>query len=227
MIVAVIPARKGSKRIKNKNIKSFLGKPIINYSISEAKKSKIFKDIIVSTNSIKILKHSKKLGAKNSFIRAEKISGDKTGIVEVMADAARVIKKENKSIKYLCCIFAASPLIRSNDLRKAYLQIKTDKFDYVFSATNYSYPVERAFKIKKDKLKMLNKNNYKKKSQSFKETYHDAGQFYFGKINSWLKKKIIFDKNSKIIKLPNWRVQDIDVKDDWKRVEILYKNFNK
>ena len=227
MIIAVIPARKGSKRIKNKNIKLFLGKPIINYSISEAKKSKIFKDIIVSTNSVKILKHSIKLGAKNSFIRAEKISDDKTGILEVMYDAAKLIKKKYQNIKYLCCIFAASPLIQSNDLRKAFLEIKTDKFDYVFSATNYSYPVERAFKIKKNKIKMINKNNYKKKSQFFDETYHDAGQFYFGKINSWLKKKIIFSKNSKIIKLPNWRVQDIDVKDDWKRAENLYKNLGR
>jgi N-acylneuraminate cytidylyltransferase len=223
MIIAVIPARKGSKRIKNKNIKLFLGKPIIDYSISEAKKSRIFKEIIVSTNSIKILKHSIKLGAKNSFIRAEKISDDKTGILEVMHDAAKLIKKKYKNIKYLCCIFAASPLIKSIDLRKAFSEIKTGKFDYVFSATNYSYPIERAFKIKKNKIKMINKNNYKKKSQFFDETYHDAGQFYFGKIESWLKKKIIFSKNSKIIKLPNWRVQDIDVKDDWKRAENLYK----
>lgn len=227
MIVAVIPARKGSKRIKNKNIKLFLGKPIIDYSILEAKKSKIFKEIVVSTNSAKILKHAIKLGAKNSFMRAEKISDDKTGILDVMADAAKEIKKKNKSIKYLCCIFATSPLIQSRDLRKAFLEIKTDKFDYVFSATNYSYPIERAFKIKNNKLKMINKNNYRKKSQFFDETYHDAGQFYFGKINSWLKKKIIFSNYSKIIKLPNWRVQDIDVKDDWKRAENLYKNLNK
>ena len=225
MIIAIIPARQGSKRIKNKNIKSFLGKPIINYSITQAKKAKIFDEIIVSTNSNKILNHAKKLGAKNSFLREESISDDNTGILDVMADAAdKMMEKYNKKIKYLCCIFAASPLIQFQDLRKGYYEIKKNKFDYVFSATNYSYPIERSFKIKRNQIKMINKNNYKKKSQFFDETYHDAGQFYFGKINSWLNKKIIFNNRSKIIKLPNWRVQDIDVKDDWKRAEILYKN---
>ena len=225
MIIAIIPARKGSKRIKNKNIKSFLGQPIINYSIYEAQKAKIFDEIVVSTNSKKIFNHSVKLGAKNSFIRDEKISDDATGILEVMADAAKkIIKLHNNKIKYLCCIFAASPLIQYKDLRKGYSEIKKNKFDYVFSATNYSYPIERSFKIKNNCIEMLNKKNYAKKSQFFDETYHDAGQFYFGKIESWLNKKIIFNSNSKIIKLSNWRVQDIDVKDDWKRAEILYKN---
>jgi pseudaminic acid cytidylyltransferase len=224
MIIAIIPARKGSKRIKNKNIKLFLGKPIIDYSIYEAQKAKIFDEIIVSTNSKKIFNHSVKLGAKNSFIRDEKISGDHSSILDVMSDAAnKLIKLHNNKIKYLCCIFAASPLIQYKDLRKGYSEIKKNKFDYVFSATNYSYPIERSFKIKNDSLEMIDKKNYAKKSQFFDETYHDAGQFYFGKIESWLNKKVIFNANSKIIKLPHWRVQDIDVKDDWKRAEILYK----
>ena len=225
MIIAIIPARKGSKRIKNKNIKLFLGKPIIDYSIYEAQKAKIFDEIVVSTNSKKIFNHSVKLGAKNSFIRDEKISDDATDILEVMADAAKKLTKlYNNKIRYLCCIFAASPLIQYKDLRSGYSEIKKNKFDYVFSATNYSYPIERSFKIQNDHIKMINKKNYAKRSQLFDETYHDAGQFYFGKIESWLNKKVIFSANSKIIKLPNWRVQDIDVNDDWKRAEILYKN---
>ncbi len=224
MILAVIPARKGSKRIKNKNIKKFLGKPIITYSLNQAEKSKIFDHVIVSTDSEKILNYAKKKGAKHSFKRRSDLSDDKTGILDVMQDAAIRLVKQFKDVKYICCIFPASPLLRSHDLKKAFNLIKKNKYDYVFSATNFSYPIERGFKIKDGKIKMIKRKNYSKKSQNFTETFHDAGQFYFGKVNSWLKKKIIFNSNSKILKLPNWRVQDIDVLDDWKKAEIIFKN---
>ena len=224
MIVAIIPARIGSKRIKKKNIKLFLGRPIISYSIKLAKKSKIFDKIIVSTDSSLIGKIARKYGADFLFKRPKRLSGDKVSTRKVILHAIEWLSKNIKKPTLICCIYPTAPLMNREDLIKSYKQMKSKKFECIFSATKNSFPIERCFNFnKKNQLKLINKNNFFKRSQSFKHTYRDAGQFYWGTYDAWVNKRILFDKKSSIYLLPNLRAHDIDSIEDWKTVEKLFK----
>ena len=222
--IAVIPARGGSKRIKNKNIKNFCGKPIIAYSIQAAKKSKLFSRIIVSTDSNRIAKIAKKYGAEVPFTRPKKLSDDYIGTVEVMAHAVNLIKKSDTNILGACCIYPTAPFIQANDLLAAWKIFKSGKWKSVFTATSYSYPVFRSFqKNINGGLKMLYPNLFNKRSQDLNKVMHDAGQFCWAKPKDWINKKLGFNNRSTVIELPSWRVQDIDTLADWKRAELKYK----
>ena len=225
MKIAIIPARGGSKRIINKNVKKFCGKPIIAYSIETAKKSKLFDRIIISTDNKKIAKIAKQYGGEVPFIRPKSLSGDYTGTAEVIAHAVNLIKeKYNTNIKVVCCIYATAPFIQVKDLHKAWKLFKSGKWNFVFAATSYSYPVFRSFQKKENGgLKSLYPNHSKKRSQDLNIVLHDAGQFYWAAPNIWIKKKLNFNHRSTVVELPNWRVQDIDTMEDWKRAELKYK----
>ena len=221
MNIAVIPARSGSKRIKNKNIKSFRKKPIIYWSIRAARKSKIFKKIYVSTDSKKIANVAKRFGAEVPFLRSRKLSNDKAGTSAVIRD---FINRINNKIKFknICCIYPAAPFVKSSDIKKGYNILKNKKYNYVFSATKYSSNFHRAFIIKKkNQMKMLLKKNYKKRTQDLTHVYLDAAQFYWAKKKTWLKKKKVFNKNSTVIEIPKERSCDIDTLEDWKHAEKL------
>ncbi|MAZ07754.1 MAG: pseudaminic acid cytidylyltransferase [Rickettsiales bacterium] len=221
MNIAIIPARFGSKRIKNKNIKFFFGFPIIYWSLKKAKQSKLFKKIIVSTDNEKIANIAIKYGAEVPFIRPKKFSNDKVGIDEVMIHAIRSVKNLNP--KYVCCINATAPFISTKDLIAGFKKIKKNKFDYVFSAVKYDYPIQRSFQLKKKKIKMIFPKFYKHNTQDLEENYHDAGQFYWGSSEAWLKKKRIFSKYSSTINIQNHLAQDIDTIEDWKKAQLKYK----
>jgi pseudaminic acid cytidylyltransferase len=225
MNLAVIPARGGSKRIPRKNIKFFLGKPMIAWSIEAALNSGIFDEVWVSTDDIEIAEISKRYGAKVPFIRPDKISDDFSTTADVMAHAVGYYKNELLNIPDLvCCIYATAPFISIKDLLEGAKSIKKDDLDFVFSATKFSFPIQRALKIKKDgKIDMISPSFYQKRSQDCEEYWHDAGQFYWGKSSAWLEKKDIFLSDSGIISLPNYRVQDIDTLDDWIRAELMAK----
>ena len=123
MNLAIIPARIGSKRIKNKNIKNFEGKPIIYYSILAAKLSGIFDKVIVSTDSFKIASISKKYGADVPFLRSKELSKDNVGIVEVISKVLKKLKiKPNFSTK-VCCIYPTAPMLNKNFLKKSYKKL--------------------------------------------------------------------------------------------------------
>ncbi len=221
MNIAVIPARSGSKRIKNKNIKSFRKKPIIYWSIRAARKSKIFKKIYVSTDSKKIANVAKKFGAEVPFLRSMKLSNDKAGTSAVIRD---FINRINNKIKFknICCIYPAAPFVKSSDIKKGYNILKNKKYNYVFGATKYSSNFHRAFIIKKkNQMKMLVKKNYKKRTQDLPYVYLDAAQFYWAKKKTWLNKKKVFNKNSTVIEIPKERSCDIDTLEDWKYAEKL------
>ncbi len=226
MNIAIIPARAGSKRIKNKNIKLFCGKPIIYYSIIAARKSNIFNHIIVSTDSPKIKKISEKYGADVPFIRPKNLSDDFTSTMDVVKHSIKEISYNTKNLN-ICCIYPTAPLIKKDDLIKSYKNFQSNKCKFIFSASKFSYPTQRGFYLsKKNFIKMVNKKNYSKRSQDLKATYHDAGQFYWGSYKSWLNEKLIFTNKSSIYLLPRLRVQDIDNIEDWKIAEKLYKLTN-
>ena len=222
MKIAIIPARQGSKRIKEKNIKTFLGKPIIAHVIKKVLSSKLFDYVVVSTDSLKIKKISIKYGAKVFFLRPKKISNDKAKTQVVIKHALNWFKKKNIKFNYVCCVYPTSVLIKPNDLIKSYNLIKNNKWSFVISAQKYSTQIERAFRLSNKKIKVLNKKKFYKNSQGFRDFYHDAGQFYWGTPKSWYSKDII-DNKSTIYELKKYQAVDINTLDDWKFAEKLIK----
>ena len=231
--IAIIPARGGSKRIKKKNIKLFFNLPMISYAINNAINSKLFDEIIVSTDDLEIKKIAKKFGASVPFLRPKKISGNFTPMLDVMSHAVKMITPQYKDVFAICCLFPATPLLEPKDLRNSFNFFCKKKWDYIFGGLKYSHPPKRGFTLNRKKgLKMASPENVNKneRTQDFITTYHDSGQFYWAKPYTWLKKKEIFSKKSTIYLLSESSATDIDTIDDWKYAEFKYaikKKLNK
>lgn len=226
--LAMITARGGSQRIPGKNIKPFLGKPIIAYSIAAALESKIFSEIMVSTDDKKIEEISLKYGARVPFLRSEKNSDNHAPLSEVVLEVLEEYQKIGKSFDFICLILPTAPLIKKENLIRAYSQIvREDDIDCVFTVTEYSFPIQRSLKIESNFLKMNWPENMSVRSQDLESTYHDAGQFYFLRTGTFLKQKKIYMRNSAPVILNNLEVQDIDTENDWKLAELKYKLIKK
>tara|TARA_X000000950_G_C13856066_1_gene636597 strand:+ start:121 stop:819 length:699 start_codon:yes stop_codon:yes gene_type:complete len=227
MNIAVIPARGGSKRISRKNIKSFCGRPLISWPIQIALKSKLFDRVILSSEDEEIISIAKKYGAEVPFLRPKELSDDFSTTDDVMKHAANWIKNNEYSVNTICCIYATAPFLNIEDLKIGLKKFNEGNFNYVFAATDYSAPIFRSFEYSEKKgLRMFFPENYNKRSQDLPVAYHDAGQFYWGSLDTWVKKKETFNKYSYPIILPRWRVQDIDTIEDWERAELIMKTLD-
>ena len=226
MNVAVIIARGGSKRIPDKNIKLFHGKPIISYSIKLALASRMFEKVIVTTDSQRIAKVAQEFGAEVPFLRPKHLSDDFATTGDVMEHTTLWLNKNFDSVASVCCIYATAPFIQISDLVKAYEIYNQKKWSYVFAATKFSFPIQRALKKKENGgVEMFEPKHFESRSQDLEESFHDAGQFYVGSPDAWIKKKKLFLTNAEMIFLPSWRVQDIDTPEDWGNAEKMYKLF--
>ena len=127
MNLAIIPARANSKRIKNKNILKFLGKPMIQWSILAAKKTKIFDKIIVSTDCKKISTLANKLGAETPFLRPKNLSNDKAEIIQVVKHSIKWFEKNQIKFDNICCIFATAPLINYKKIIEGFKKLQKKK----------------------------------------------------------------------------------------------------
>lgn len=224
MKLCIIPARGGSKRIPRKNIKDFLGKPIIAYSIEAALESKLFDKVIVSTDDEEIVETAKKYGAGAPFMRPDELADDHTATIPVVKHAIEWLDAQGESPSEVCCLYATAPFVQENTIRKAYEQMKQEQADYCFTATSFSFPVQRAIKVTADnRVKMLDPKKFETRSQDLEEVFHDAGQLYWGKAEAFKQEKLLFSKDSTPYILPRYLVQDIDTQDDWTRAEAMFR----
>ncbi len=222
MNLAIIPARSGSKRIINKNIKIFEGKPIVCYSISTAKSSGIFDKIIVSTDSVKIASISKKYGADVPFLRSKKLSKDKIGIIEVISQALKKLKIKPNSSTKVCCIYPTAPMLKKEFLKKGYKKL-TKNYDYVLSVRKEDSRILRGFYGDKKRIIPINKKIKNTRSQNLENIYVDSGQFCWGFARSWLSNKGCHELKSTFVDIPDKYVQDIDTIEDWKKAIKKFK----
>ncbi|KZX76442.1 pseudaminic acid cytidylyltransferase [Oleiphilus sp. HI0009] len=222
MKVALIPARGGSKRIPRKNIKKFCGKPIIGYSVEAAIKSGLFDRVVVSSDDQEIIDIACSYGAEAPFIRPSELSDDFATTTDVTLHAINTLNL--KFTDQICCIYATAPFIRDIDLKSAYTLLMSEKLDYVFSATEYRFPIQRALKINFDGFsEMFQKEHETTRSQDLEPAFHDAGQFYFGTVQAYLEGKgVLTNSKSKPLMLPSSKTQDIDTLNDWEFAEALY-----
>ena len=226
MQLAVIPARGGSKRIPRKNIKMFHGQPMIAWSIQAAIDSGCFDEVWVSTDDEEIAEVAQVYGAKVPFLRPVHLSDDFATTADVMSHAVEEFGKINQVLPdYICCLYATAPFVTKADLVQGLEKIKNNSnLNYVFSATTYPFPIQRAIKLNEhDTVEMFSPQYFNVRSQDLEEAWHDAGQFYWGTAEAWLNKAMIFSTQSRVVELPRFRVQDIDTQEDWDRAEWLFK----
>lgn len=225
MRLAVIPARGGSKRIPRKNVKEFCGKPMIAWSIEAAIKSGCFDRVIVSTDDIEIAEIAKAHGADAPFIRPQELSDDYTGTIPVVAHAVGWQNSVGEKATQVCCIYATAPFVRPEDLQRGFVAVQCADVDYAFSVTSYAFPIQRAVRITpNNRIEMFQPQHFNTRSQDLEEAWHDAGQFYWGKAEAWLRQEPLFGLGAIPVPLPRSRVQDIDTPEDWLRAEWMFKS---
>ncbi len=217
MNIAIIPARKNSKRIKNKNIKIFNGKPIIYWSIKTAINSKLFKEVFVSTDSKKIAQLANKYGAKTLYPRPSNLSDDYSTITDVIKFEIKNLEYQKIKFNNICCIFPAAPFLKAKYLLKSFKLLKKKKFKgFVFAANELPKSNLRSFYFKKDKLNLIKSNFKNTRTQDLPKNYIDAGQFYWGSKKKWKQKNNVFIQDSNILLLSRSEVFDIDNLNDLK-----------
>ena len=221
--LAIITARGGSKRIPKKNIRDFLGKPVIAYSIESAIKSNCFDEVMVSTDDIEIAEVSKLYGANVPFYRSKKNSNDFATTSEVLQEVINCYIVKEMVFDCACCIYPTAPFVTPAILENAYNIFLSKDADTLMPVVKFSYPVQRAFKKEGDYIKMLNPENINNRSQELEPAYHDAGQFYWFKVKEFLENKNLITNKTAFIDVSELNSQDIDNEEDWKIAEIKYK----
>ncbi len=225
MKIAIIPARGGSKRIPRKNLRPFCGKPILAYSITAARDSGVFDHVIVSTDDAEIQAMAREFGATTPFTRPPELANDHATTVPVIRHAVQWAQQHLGTVEQVCCIYATAPFVQADDLKAAHQRlVERHVSGYVFSATTFPFPIQRAFRVKDDGfVEMFEPANYNTRSQDLEEAFQDAGQFYWGSAQAYLSDKIFFSTDSIAYVLPRHRVQDIDTREDWQRAELMYQ----
>jgi N-acylneuraminate cytidylyltransferase len=222
--LAVIPARGGSKRIPRKNVLPFAGRPMIEHSIACARESGLFDRIIVSTDDDEIARVARKAGADVPFRRPAELADDHATTTAVMAHAVDWARGAGLDPRAVCCIYATAPFITVTDLRRGAELLDAGAWKFAFSATTFGFPVSRALhELPCGGVAMYFPEHASTRSQDLPEAMHDAGQFYWGRPDAWLDGTRIFDTGSCMVRIPRWRVQDIDTPEDWRRAEILWR----
>ncbi|HGM5550454.1 TPA: pseudaminic acid cytidylyltransferase [Pseudomonas putida] len=218
--VAIIPARGGSKRIPRKNLLAFDGVPMIVRSIRTALDSGLFEQVVVSTDDADIAELALAHGAQVPFLRPAELADDFTGTAAVIVHALQQLPAFN----YACCVYATAPLLQARFLRQGFelLQQHPDKA-FAFSVCSFGFPVQRALTLDgQGALTALYPEFRNTRSQDLPDAFQDAGQFYWGRSEAWLRGEVLYSSASLPVILPRHLVQDIDTLQDWKRAEYLY-----
>lgn len=218
--ICIIPARGGSKRIPRKNIKEFLGKPIIAYSIEAALKSGLFDEVMVSTDDEEIATIAKQFGAKVPFLRSAETANDFATTADVLNEVLRMYRKRGQEFDQMCCFYATAPLVKSEDIVRAFERLNQSKLDCVYPVVQFSYPIWRCLDVAGDGQMHYHWPEFENcRSQDLPKEYHDTGTFYCYKI---VNHSFSEDRVGAII-VDETFVQDIDTLTDWAIAEMKYK----
>jgi len=220
MNIAIIPARGGSKRIAHKNIRDFLGKPIMAYSIEVALESGLFEEVIVSTDDDEIAEVARQYGASTPFQRPNELADDFTGTTPVVNHGIKWCIEQGWKLDYVCCIYSTAPFLSKEVLQQSYQQLIDNNKTYTYSITTFHFPIQRALQLDENGVPVpFYPEMMECRSQDLPEAYHDAGQFYLGKPEAFLTGK----RDTIPTILPRHLVQDIDTLEDWDRAELMYQ----
>lgn len=221
--LAIIPARGGSKRIPRKNIKPFLGKPIIEYSIEAALQSGLFDEVMVSTDDPEIAAIAQRAGAKVPFLRSAETSGDHAGLADVISEVVAGYKDAGKEFDNWCCILSTAPFVTGDLLKDTFEVFSEGGFDTLRPVVRFSYPIQRSFrKDENGRVTFMFPEFASARSQDLEPAFHDSGLFYWGTVekgfggNSW-----------GAVEISERFCQDIDTEEDWKMAELKFRLLDK
>ena len=216
--IAIITARGGSKRIPKKNIKEFMGKPMIAYAIEAAQEAEIFDEVMVSTDDAEIAEIAKKFGAAVPFMRSEKTANDFASTDDVLKEVIYEYKKRGREFEWICCIYPCVPFLTGGILRQAYSKFKNENADSLMPVVKFSFPIQRAVRLNdKGFLEYREPENALKRSQDLEPMYHDVGMFYFYKPDKLDSSEVV------MYEMKEQNIQDIDTLDDWNLAELKCK----
>lgn len=223
MNLAIIPARGGSKRIPRKNIRMFHGRPVIEYAIQAALGSEAFGEVMVSTDDDEIASVAKAAGAHIPFRRSIVNSGDHAATDAVIAEVLSEYAKIGQNFEYVCCIYPTAALATANHLRQG-LKLLTDddSLTAVVPIVRFGYPVQRALIVRKGRIPMRQPEYYDARSQELEPCYHDAGQWYWLRVEKFFRRPELLGPNCAGLVVGEMEAQDIDNEDDWRIAELKF-----
>lgn len=224
--LCIIPARGGSKRIPRKNVKPFLGKPMLVYSIEAALATGLFDEVMVSTDDEEIANVARQYGAKVPFMRSAESANDKSTMEDVIEEVIIKYQELDKLFDNFCCILATAPFITSTLLVESYDTFSSSNGDSLVPCIRFSYPVQRCLRVKNGFLAMREPAHIHSRSQDLEPMFHDSGLFYWMKNDVFMKEKEIFCEKACLFEIEESKCQDIDTEEDWKIAEMKYKILN-
>ena len=221
--IAIITARGGSKRIPKKNIKDFMGKPMLAYAIEAAKESGIFDELMVSTDSGEIAGVAREYGASVPFMRSERTSSDFATTYDVLEEVLAEYKKLGMNFDTMCCIYPCVPFLKAGSLQNAFRLMAGKGADAVMPVCRYPAPVEWAMRMQDGVLAADDVEKQMVRSQDLRPAYFDAGMFYFYRTEAFLRKRTTLLPNTLGYVIDESECQDIDTPDDWRTAELKYR----
>ena len=221
--VAIITARGGSKRIPRKNVKEFLGKPILLYSIEAALNSGIFEEVMVSTEDEEIAELARKAGAVVPFMRGDENANDFATTTDVLLEVIGEYEKRGKCFEFGCCIYPTAPFVTAGKLKEGMEKLAASDADTLMPVVPFSFPPQRGLVIREEKLQFVQPEHALTRYQDLEHWYHDVGQFYCFRTENFKRNKILTVGNVLPYVVSELEVQDIDTISDWKIAEMKYE----
>ena len=220
-MLAMIMARGGSKRIPRKNVKEFMGRPMIAYAISAARDAGIFDEVMISTEDAEIAKTALQLGASVPFLRSARTASDTATTRDVVLEVLEEYARRGRQFDCLACLYSCVPFLTGDILRGAYAVFCDENADLLMPVVRYSFPIQRALHIGADgRMEYREPSEANNRTQDLEPTYHDAGMFYMTKVAAYVAGDVW---HRSYYEVSNFRAQDIDTPDDWKLAEIKYR----
>lgn len=222
--VAILLARGGSKRIPRKNIREFLGKPVLAYPLQAASESGIFDEIIISTDDPEIAEVARRHGASVPFLRSSETAHDQATTAEALQESLAKLETSGRRPIFVCCIYATAVFLTPELIRQAHSALLEGRAESVVPVVRFEFPIQRALSMEGGYLGFMNPEYALTRSQDLEPAYHDCGMFYFLKVDTFLAQKQVFALRALGIEVSPSMAQDIDTEDDWEMAEFKFRH---
>ncbi len=220
--VAIVPARGGSKRIPRKNIRPFLGKPILGRVLEQLHAAGCFDEVMVSTDDQEIADTARAHGASVPFMRSAQTADDHATTAAVLLEVLAAYARQGREFTHLCCVYPTAVFITPQLLRQGLQKLAGEGVDSVVPVLRVSFPIQRAFKVEAGRLAMFQPEHMNTHSRDLPVAYHDSGQFYWLRTRSFLEQRSIYMRQSVPLVIDEMQAHDIDTEDDWRIAELKY-----
>ena len=217
--LAIVPARGGSKRIPRKNIRPFLGRPILARVVETLLASGCFAEVMVSTEDDEIAAVARSAGAAVPFRRSRENANDTATTAAVLLE---VLAAYERSFASFCCVYPTAVFVTPEVVERGYELLQASGADTVIPVLRFSFPIQRAFRVQQGELKMFQPEHMSTRSQDLEPAYHDAGQFYWARTARFLEQKTLYARKAVPLVLDEMQAHDIDSEEDWRIAEFKY-----